>query len=213
MNVSPVQAVVLTGIICLITYFVLLLKMTGADSKRKTAASIKTELERPGTTQEDNQLIAEFQERLPANIISLPCNEDFKSKMNIHWAQQAREHVPRCIISPKNAEQLSEAIKLLSKEYFNRQSSTKHVGLFAIRSGGYGASPNASSIKGGILVDLSAINSVTISKKRDEVEVGTGANWAQVNETLDSAGLAIPGGRNGGVGVGGLTLGGMLAAS
>ena len=38
--------------------------------------------------------------------------------------------------------------------------------------------------------------------------IGAGAKWMDVSRTLDERGLAVVGGRNSAVGVGGLTLGG-----
>ena len=45
------------------------------------------------------------------------------------------------------------------------------------------------------------------------VDIGAGAKWVEVSKILDAAIIAVSGGRNGGVGVGGLTLGGMLVVS
>ena len=52
------------------------------------------------------------------------------------------------------------------------------------------------------------MNSVTLSEDKTTASVQPGAKWIHVYETLDPLGYAIPGGRAGDVGVGGLTSGG-----
>lgn len=50
--------------------------------------------------------------------------------------------------------------------------------------------------------------SVTVSGDEAIASVGAGASWLDVYLYLDGLGVAVAGGRNGAVGVGGLTLGG-----
>ena len=54
------------------------------------------------------------------------------------------------------------------------------------------------------------MRSVSLDKKKKTATVQTGAKWIDVYNYLDPLGYAIPGGRAGDVGVGGLTTGGML---
>ena len=49
-----------------------------------------------------------------------------------------------------------------------------------------------------------------MDKEKKTATVQTGAKWIDVYKYLDPLGYAIPGGRAGDVGVGGLTTGGML---
>ena len=60
---------------------------------------------------------------------------------------------------------------------------------------------------------MSSMNSVALSADNTTALVEPGAKWIQVYETLDPLGYAIPGGRAGDVGVGGLTSGGSLKLS
>ena len=57
---------------------------------------------------------------------------------------------------------------------------------------------------------MSGMNSVALTADNSTALVQPGAKWIQVYETLDPLGYAIPGGRAGDVGVGGLTSGGAL---
>ncbi|KAL8869067.1 MAG: hypothetical protein Q9174_004549, partial [Haloplaca sp. 1 TL-2023] len=105
---------------------------------------------------------------------------------------------PDCFIAPSNTKQVSQIVGLLSK------GSCK----FAIRSGGHGLPVGASNIAKGVTIDLTRMKEVTLSEDKTTVSVGTGALWGDVYAQLDAIGYGIPGGRAGGVGVGGLTLGG-----
>ena len=80
---------------------------------------------------------------------------------------------------------------------------------FAVRSGGHGKS-GFSNINGGVVIDLSALNAVSVSYDRKVASIGPGATWRDVYGTLGPMDLTVPGGRHAGVGAGGLSLGGML---
>ncbi len=108
--------------------------------------------------------------------------------------------------------QLSEAVAILHEEFLARRRAPRDKdgdpGFAAVRSGGHSYARASASIDGGLLVDLSLFSNVTISDDGSSVAVGTGARWSKVYEILEAKKLAVPGGRNAGVGVGGFTLGG-----
>jgi hypothetical protein len=79
---------------------------------------------------------------------------------------------------------------------------------FAIRSGGHTPWAGAANIHGGVTIDLSAINQVTVSADQALASIGPGARWLDVYLKLDTLELAVPGGRVSEVGVGGLVTGG-----
>ena len=104
-------------------------------------------------------------------------------------------------------------MNILKREYNERTKQTgdgKGNGLFAIRGGGHSPVSGAASIKGGVLIDLALLCEVTPSEDGSGVTIGAGAKWMDVSKVLDQKGLAVVGGRNSAVGVGGLTLGGKL---
>ncbi|KAL8932158.1 MAG: hypothetical protein Q9216_006943 [Gyalolechia sp. 2 TL-2023] len=105
---------------------------------------------------------------------------------------------PNCFVTPTTTKDVSKIVKLLS------EASCK----FAIKAGGHGQPVGASNIVDGVTIDLVRMNDVTLSADKTTAAVGPGAKWAQVYSVLDAQGYAIPGGRAGGVGVGGLTTGG-----
>lgn len=106
---------------------------------------------------------------------------------------------PSCFVTPTNTKDVSKVVTLLS------QGSCK----FAIKAGGHGLPVGASNIAEGVTIDLVRMNDVTLSADKTTAAVGPGAKWGQVYNVLDAQGYAIPGGRAGGVGVGGLTTGGL----
>ncbi|KAF2023418.1 FAD-binding domain-containing protein [Setomelanomma holmii] len=153
---------------------------------------------------------------LPDSII-IPANSNsFKKSMDAYWAQQACEVPPGCVVQPRNAQELSQAIRILKSEYDERMrvdgSLGKHPdGLFAVRSGGHSPVAGASSIQGGAVIDLSLFDEVTPAADGKSVAIGAGCKWVQVYNALQAKSLAVAGGRNSQVGVGGLTLGGGLS--
>ena len=150
---------------------------------------------------------------LPDSVIFPHDAAEFKQSMNSYWAQQECEVIPACIVRPRDIQQLCAAVTILKREYDGRGKQAgefKAEGLFAIRSGGHSPVSGAASIKGGVLIDLSLFCEVTPSEDGSTVIIGAGAKWIDVSKVLDERGLAVVGGRNSAVGVGGLTLGGKL---
>lgn len=148
---------------------------------------------------------------LPDSVILPHDAAAFKQSMSSYWAQQECEVVPACVVRPRDVQQLCTAVNIIMREFDKQrtQISQENVeGLFAIRSGGHSPIAGAASIKGGIVIDLRLFCEVTPSKDQSSVVIGTGAKWMNVSKALDEKGLAVVGGRNSAVGVGGLALGG-----
>jgi FAD/FMN-containing dehydrogenase len=82
---------------------------------------------------------------------------------------------------------------------------------FAVRSGGHSPNPGWAGVESGILIDLSRLNSMSISKDTETFTVGPGVRWGQVYEYLDPYNVTAVGGRVAQVGVGGLLLGGGIS--
>ena len=53
----------------------------------------------------------------------------------------------------------------------------------------------SANIQGGVTIDLSSLNQVSVSKNRLVASVGPGARWGSVYSQLDAMGLAVAGGR------------------
>ena len=150
---------------------------------------------------------------LPDSVIFPHDTVAFKQSMNSYWAQQECEVIPACVVQPRDVQQLSVAVTILKREYdeqAKQADKAKTEGLFAIRGGGHSPVSGAASISGGVLIDLGLFREVSPSKDGSSVIIGAGAKWVDVSKVLDEKGLAVVGGRNSAVGVGGLTLGGKL---
>ncbi|KAI9641274.1 hypothetical protein NHQ30_010075 [Ciborinia camelliae] len=118
-----------------------------------------------------------------------------------YWSVQQAEVVPACRFDVTRAEDVSTVIKV----------SKLTNCPFAVKSGGHAAFAGASSIQGGILVNLRGLNKVQLSEDRGMVSIGSGNTWWDVYKVLDPLGISVVGGREAGVGVGGLTLGGGIS--
>jgi FAD/FMN-containing dehydrogenase len=60
---------------------------------------------------------------------------------------------------------------------------------------------------------MAKLNMVVLSEDRSTAAIGPGNTWYDVYKVLDPLGVSVVGGREAGVGVGGLTLGGMCTIS
>lgn len=84
---------------------------------------------------------------------------------------------------------------------------------FAVKSGGHAAFRGASNIQNGITIDLEHMNELSVSADKTVTHIGPGNRWEHVYAYLDPLNLAVIGGRNGDIGVGGLTLGGITMSN
>lgn len=149
-------------------------------------------------------------EALPESVFFGP-HPVFIQSIQSYWAVQERDILPRCIVRPRNAEEVAAAVGILKREYDDCTCQHRVPALFAVRSGGHSPIPGAANIHGGIVIDLQLLNEVVPSEDGSCVVIGTGARWLDVSTILDRKCLAVAGGRNSAVGVGGLTLGGEYA--
>ena len=67
----------------------------------------------------------------------------------------------------------------------------------------------SSNIAKGVTIDLRGMRNVSLNKKTKTATIQPGAKWVEVYDHLRPLGYAVPGGRAGTVGVGGLVSGGM----
>ena len=167
-------------------------------------------LDLTGSLSEPTMLSRSLISALPDSVIFPHDAAAFKQSMNSYWAQQECEVTPACVVRPRDVQQLCTTVTILKREYDERVGEKKGKGLFAIRSGGHSPVSGAASIERGVVIDLSLFCEVTPSEDGSSVAIGAGAKWMDVSKVLDAIDLAVMGGRNAAVGVGGLTLGGRL---
>ncbi|EQB55046.1 FAD binding domain-containing protein [Colletotrichum gloeosporioides Cg-14] len=118
-----------------------------------------------------------------------------------YWSATAYNS-PACVFVPQNAQQVSFAVTTLTLSF------TK----FAVRSGGHMPVVGYNSIgSSGVLLSTSNLTTLAVSDDKATVSVGAGHRWRDVYSYLQPYGLAVVGGRIGGVGVSGLLLGGGIS--
>ena len=181
--------------------------------RQRTSQTLQVVKEPDQLKLEPTMLSKSLASALPDSVILPHDVAAFQQSMHSYWAQQECEVIPACVVRPRDVQELCTAVSIIKREYDKQRKQmgqAKAEGLFAIRSGGHSPIPGAASIKGGIVIDLRLFCEVTPSKDESSVVIGTGAKWMDVSKVLDEKGLAVVGGRNSAVGVGGLTLGGKL---
>ena len=82
-----------------------------------------------------------------------------------------------------------------------------HELLMAVRGGGHGM-PGYAVCEGGLMLDLSGMNSVHVDPAHRTVRAGPGVTWSAFDHETQAFGLATTGGVVGSTGIAGLTLGG-----
>jgi FAD/FMN-containing dehydrogenase len=82
---------------------------------------------------------------------------------------------------------------------------------FAIKGQTHAPAAGFANIIDGVTIDMTSLSAVSVNKDNSVASVGAGASWLDVYKYLDPLGVTVAGGRNGAVGVGGLTLGGGIS--
>ncbi|EON68741.1 hypothetical protein W97_07999 [Coniosporium apollinis CBS 100218] len=125
----------------------------------------------------------------------------YAEQQQSYWSQQQQQTYPVCRFTPAEAREVSAAIHLV------RATQCR----FAVKSGGHASFEGGSNIQNGLAIDLSGLSALKLSNDSSILCVGPGNRWEDVYAFLDPLDLSVVGGRNGDVGVGGLTLGGGIS--
>jgi FAD/FMN-containing dehydrogenase len=105
------------------------------------------------------------------------------------------------VVLPRNTEEVSKALTALVN--VNPGAGDWHI---AVRSGGHSLTGN--NIENGVTIDLGMMNSSNFDASTNTASIQPGGRWAKAYADLEELGVVVTGGRDGGVGVGGLLLGG-----
>lgn len=132
--------------------------------------------------------------------VSFPGSAIFEFEQ-LYWSSQQAETRPACRVTPISADDVSSTIQVLKSQGCQ----------FAIKSGGHACFAGASNIEKAVVIDLSNLDQINISRDKTQVSVGAGAQWSSLYPVLDAAKIGVIGGRVVGIGVGGLTLGGGIS--
>lgn len=134
--------------------------------------------------------------------MSFPGNGTYASTESSYWSLQEASLTPSCIATPYNTEDAVHIISTIAN-IPNCQA--------AVKGQGHAPAAGFANINEGVTIDTTHLNTTTLNADSSVVGVGAGCSWSDVYNFLNPFGLTAAGGRNGAVGVGGLTLGGGIS--
>ncbi|KAL9596551.1 MAG: hypothetical protein Q9219_005729 [cf. Caloplaca sp. 3 TL-2023] len=142
-----------------------------------------------------SSLISGLKAELKGVTVLTPESEGYEASLK-RWSETAEKRAG-AVAQVTTPAEVAIAIR------FARKHQIEQV----IRGGGHGTN-GASSTEGGIVIDLSKMNRVTVDPKNFTVTAEGGCLWKDVDEVASDYGLAAVGGTVNHTGIGGLTLGG-----
>lgn len=151
----------------------------------------------PGPDAGRNDPFAELRPQVRGSLI-LPGEGEFDAVRKVYNGMFDRR--PSVIVRCRDTADVVVAVRF---------ARAHHVPLVA-KGGGHSVA-GASTIDGGMLVDLSPMRGVTVDTTRKIATVQAGALWGDVDHATQLYGFAIPGGFVSTTGVAGFTLGGGIA--
>ncbi|ESK84369.1 fad binding domain-containing protein [Moniliophthora roreri MCA 2997] len=142
-----------------------------------------------------------LQQQLPGKVF-LPNSSEFQEEQSSYYSALVSQQSPACRVSPTSAQDVSTTLQTLKAGECQ----------FAVRSGGHMPWKGSNNIDApGVTIDMSNMNSITLTSDKKVVQVGPGNRWGPVYDALSPDDLIIVGGRSNTVGVGGYLLGGGIS--
>jgi FAD/FMN-containing dehydrogenase len=144
----------------------------------------------------DEATVAEFKASLHGQLL-LPSDDGYDEARKL-WNAMIDK-------SPALISRCAGAEDVISCINFARANDV----LVSVRGGDHSAAGNA-LCDGGLMIDLSSMNGVSVDSANRAARAGGGSRWRDFDRETQAFGLATTGGTNSDTGVGGLTLGGGL---
>ncbi|EGP86399.1 uncharacterized protein MYCGRDRAFT_104786 [Zymoseptoria tritici IPO323] len=138
---------------------------------------------------------------LPSRVIFSSNAQAYDGSQAGYWTEQQSEEEPACFVDPESAHDVAQILTIAKEARCP----------FAVKGGGHTSFAGASSINGGISIDMRKMNVVTPNENGTVVSVGPGSRWKQVYDAIEPLNITVVGGRVASVGVAGLTTGGGLS--
>ncbi|KAJ7727580.1 FAD dependent oxidoreductase [Mycena metata] len=130
-----------------------------------------------------------------ASTVSFPGAGNYTADI-AHWVASSTQDAA-CSVEPGTAADVSTIIQLIGKA----------KAPFAVKGGGHSGNPTFSSTTG-VQISMRRFSSVTYNSTNATADIGPGLIWDDVYTALEPHGVVVAGGRVGGVGMAGFTLGG-----
>ncbi|KAF4582184.1 FAD binding domain protein [Ophiocordyceps camponoti-floridani] len=126
-----------------------------------------------------------------------PTSPRYNDLINNRWSGNSILH-PSCVVAPKSAQDVSKALRLLSK----------YQCRFAVKGGGHNPNPGANSIDNGVSIDLGGLDSTVLASDGSHVSLGAGGSWGHAYDAFNGSDIGFPGALCRDVSVGAVALGG-----
>ncbi|KAH9998550.1 FAD binding domain protein [Xylariaceae sp. FL0662B] len=134
--------------------------------------------------------------------VYLPGTSAYNDTMMSYWSTQEALLTPACVVLPESSADVAKFMSVVA-----RITNCS----FAFKTRGHAPAAGAANINDGVTLDLSGLSTTSINGDYSIANVGAGAAWLDVYRSLNPFNKTVAGGRNGAVGVGGLTLGGGIS--
>lgn len=134
--------------------------------------------------------------------VFFPGDPAYNSSEASYFSKQEELLGPQCVVKPETSADVSKFVSIVT-----RITNCN----FAIKTRGHAPAAGAANIHDGVTLDLTLLNTTSISQDHSVASVEAGSAWVDVYRTLNPFNKTINGGRNGAVGVGGVTLGGGIS--
>ncbi|KAK5168147.1 uncharacterized protein LTR77_006715 [Saxophila tyrrhenica] len=141
----------------------------------------------------------------PGLAVALPDSLAYNKTELSYWSLQEATLRPSCIVTPQTSHEAASVIRVLTS------SNACEDADFAIKGRTHAPAAGFANIDNGVTIDVTGMSSVKTNEDHSVASVGAGASWLDAYAYLDPLGKSVAGGRNGAVGVGGLTLGGGIS--
>ncbi|EJD05648.1 FAD-binding domain-containing protein [Fomitiporia mediterranea MF3/22] len=130
-------------------------------------------------------------------LVSFPGSEQYETDID-HWAFTSSQNAT-CAVEPANADDVGAILKIIGRDSIRAP--------FAVKAGGHALNKGFSSTPG-VQISMAKFTGLLVDAVNSTVTVGAALTWGQVYSQLEPFGVMLTGGRNGEVGVTGLSLGG-----
>ncbi|KAK1222652.1 hypothetical protein PQX77_014490 [Marasmius sp. AFHP31] len=126
-----------------------------------------------------------LQRRLSAGVIAIPGDPEYNNGTHSAWNQFNNEFLPACIVFPRKASHVQEAMKTIHE----------HGVDYAVQAGGHSGVKGWNNVQNVILISFTFMDSVSYEPQRGTITLLPGVRWGDAINGLEPFGVAPVGGR------------------